>query len=139
MTGVVWSVEGAVGAWALAMIGGFGWLLVLAATFMINHFDLFGLRQTWYHWKGQRYPELGFRVRWLYHFVRHPIQLGFLVAFWGTAHMTVGHLLFAGVCTLYILVALVLEERDLVQAFGTKYRAYRDQVNMLIPMRRYQR
>ena len=137
MTGVVWSVENPLGWWALTGAGALGWLLVLCATFMINHFDLFGLRQTWYQWKNQPYPDLGFRVVFLYHWVRHPIQLGFLIAFWFTPHMTVGHLLFAGVCTAYILVALQLEERDLIRSFGEKYQAYRAQVGMLCPARKY--
>jgi len=137
MTGVVWSIESPFLWSAVAAVGAHGWLLVLAATFMINHFDLFGLRQTWYQWKRRPCPELGFRVVFLYHWVRHPIQLGFLIAFWATPHMTAGRLLFAAVSTLYILVALKLEERDLVSAFGEKYESYRDQVGMLVPVRKY--
>jgi len=137
MPAVVWSVSNPVAYWALAGVGVAGWLLVLAATFMINHFDLFGLRQTWYQFKAKPYPQLGFRVVFLYHWVRHPIQLGFLLAFWGAPHMTLGHLLFAAVTTAYILVALKLEERDLIAVFGEKYRDYKQQVGMLYPLRKY--
>ncbi|MEM8883385.1 MAG: methanethiol S-methyltransferase [Planctomycetota bacterium] len=139
MPGVVWSVENPIGFWLLTGIGAVGWLTVLCATFMINHFDLFGLRQTWYHWKNQPTPALHFHERLLYRWVRHPIQMGFLIAFWGTAHMTVGHLLFAAACTAYIVVALQLEERDLVAQWGARYEEYRGRVRMLVPIRKNRR
>lgn len=134
---MVWSVEAPALRAVIFGISGLGWLTVLLATFMINHFDLFGLRQVWLHWRGEAYSELGFRVNGLYRVVRHPIQAGFLIAFWATPDMSLGHLVFALGCTGYILVALRLEERDLVQVFGDKYRDYRKRVSMLLPLSVY--
>jgi protein-S-isoprenylcysteine O-methyltransferase Ste14 len=129
---VVWAFEGgaAVAMWALFAAG---WLIVLTATFMINHFELFGLRQVWLHARGRAYTAPHYVERFLYRFVRHPIMLGFLVAFWSGPTMTVGHLLFAVTTTLYILVALQLEERDLVAEHGASYESYRERVPMLVP------
>ena len=137
MTGEIWRVESANGQAALLGLFGLGWLIVLLSTFMINHFDLFGLRQAWFNLQGREYEELGFRTPALYRYIRHPIQLGFLIAFWATPHMTAGHLLFAIVTTGYILVALQLEERDLVDQFGERYKGYRRQVSMLLPLGKY--
>jgi protein-S-isoprenylcysteine O-methyltransferase Ste14 len=134
MTGVVWNVENSVGRMLLHAIFVFGWLVVLLSTFMINHFDLFGLRQVYYHSRGVDAPRLDFKTRAFYHFVRHPIMLGFIIAFWATPTMTTGHLLFAAVTTAYILVAIQFEERDLVNAHGETYEAYRRDVGMLVPM-----
>lgn len=134
----LWDVEGDAARWALYGLSAVGWLLVLASTFLINHFDLFGLRQVWRHARGQGpAPEAPFVVRALYRIVRHPIMLGFLIAFWATPTMSLGHLLFALVTTGYILVAVkFLEERDLVAHYGETYRAYQRQVPMLLPWRK---
>ncbi len=129
---VVWQAEGgaATALWALFAAG---WLVVLAATFMINHFELFGLRQVWLHARGRAYVAPHYVERFFYRFVRHPIMLGFLIAFWAAPTMTVGHLLFAAVTTAYILVALQLEERDLLKEHGVSYQSYRERVPMLVP------
>ncbi|MGV0811457.1 methanethiol S-methyltransferase [Mycolicibacterium boenickei] len=133
MPAVVWNVESTAGRAILWAFFWLGWATVLASTFMINHFDLFGLRQVWLNWRGQSYDELGFRTVMLYRVIRHPIMLGFIVAFWAIPTMTVGHLLFSVVTTVYILVAIQLEERDLVETMGEDYRAYRHRVSMLVP------
>ena len=130
---VVWQVENTVGYWALYALSGLGWLIVLFSTFLINHFDLFGLRQGYVHAQGRAYKDLGFRTPLLYKVVRHPIMLGFHIAFWATPVMTLGHLLFAGMTTAFMLLAIQLEERDLITYFGEAYRAYRRQTPMLIP------
>jgi protein-S-isoprenylcysteine O-methyltransferase Ste14 len=133
MPAMVWEVSwpaGRVALWALFWLG---WAIVLASTFMINHFDLFGLRQVWAAWRGKPYADLGFRTLLLYRLIRHPIMAGFIIAFWATPTMTAGHLLFALATTGYILIALQLEERDLVAALGDQYRQYRRAVPMLVP------
>lgn len=133
MTGVIWSVDNTIGKQILIIIFWIGWLIVLLSTFMISHFDLFGLRQVYLNFKEKEYTNLGFRSPWLYQYVRHPIMTGFIIAFWATPHMTTGHLLFSVVTTLYILVALQFEEHDLVQYFGDEYRNYKKRVSMLFP------
>jgi protein-S-isoprenylcysteine O-methyltransferase Ste14 len=133
--GVVWDIESPVGR---AVIHGgfvFGWLLVLVSTFLINHFDLFGLRQVWLHLRGRPYRPLPFRTPGPYRLVRHPLYVGWLFAFWSTPTMTATHLLFAVMTTAYILVAIRFEERDLVAAHP-EYASYRARVPMLIPGRR---
>jgi methanethiol S-methyltransferase len=105
MTGIVWNVENSVGRFALLAVFAAGWLIVLLSTFMINHFDLFGLKQVYDNARGSEAPEMDFKTRAFYKFVRHPIMLGFIIAFWATPTMTTGHLLFAAVTTAYILVA----------------------------------
>jgi protein-S-isoprenylcysteine O-methyltransferase Ste14 len=134
MTGVVWSVENPAGYFVLQALFVSGWLIVLLSTFMINHFDLFGLRQVYLHQRGADYSDLGFRAPAFYKFVRHPIMVGFIIAFWATPRMTVGHLLFAAVTTAYILVAIQLEERDLASHYGEQYQKYKSEVGMLIPL-----
>ena len=131
--GLVWSIESVAGQAVLRSFFAFGWGLVLVATFLINHFDLFGLRQVWLHLRGGAYRELGFRTPWLYRMVRHPLYVGWLFAFWMTPTMTLSHLLFAVATTAYILIAIQLEERDLVRDHGTAYEEYRRSVPMLIP------
>ena len=135
MPSVVWQVEGAF-AWALTGISLAGWGTVLLSTFLIDHFDLFGLRQVVRHFQGKPHEGPRFRERSLYKRVRHPLMLGFLVAFWATPVMTVGHLFFAAMCTGYILVGLQIEERTLVAEHGQNYRDYQRRVPMLIPLPR---
>ncbi|MHC9291008.1 methanethiol S-methyltransferase [Mycobacterium sp. LTG2003] len=134
MPAVVWDVESTAGRAVLWVLFWLGWATVLSSTFMINHFDLFGLRQVFLAGRDQPYREPGFRTVLLYRLIRHPIMLGFIVAFWAAPTMTAGHLLFAAVTTAYILVAIQLEERDLVGVMGQQYRDYRDRVSMLVPL-----
>lgn len=133
MGGVVWSVVHPVGAVLLHAGFAFGWLTVLVTTFLINHFDLFGLRQSWLFFRGQRYVPLKFVTPGPYKLVRHPLYVGWLLAFWCTPHMTSAHLVFAVLTTAYILVAIQLEERDLVSAHGADYVEYRRKTPMLVP------
>jgi protein-S-isoprenylcysteine O-methyltransferase Ste14 len=133
MPSPVWEVQQAVVMTVLWAVFGFGWLVVLISTFLINHFDLFGLRQVFLFAKGRPYSPPPFRTPALYRFVRHPIMLGFLIAFWATPEMTWGHLLFAVMTTAYILIGISLEERDLRNAFGDTYDKYRQQVSMIVP------
>jgi methanethiol S-methyltransferase len=130
---VVWSVETPAGVMALWAVFGLGWLTVLTSTFLINHFDLFGLRQVWAYRRNHQIPPPEFVTPMFYKVVRHPIYLGFILAFWATPVMTQGHLLFAFATTAYVLIAIQLEERDLIAHFGERYVSYRVQVGMLIP------
>lgn len=134
MTDVVWGVGNAAGRYILWALFFVGWAMVLVSTFLINHFDLFGLRQVYLNYRGQEYTDLNFKTRFLYKLVRHPIMLGFIIAFWSTPRMTVGHLVFALATTAYILIAIQLEERDIVSVHGTAYEEYRKQVSMLLPI-----
>lgn len=130
---VVWDVgsaAGRLGLWALFWLG---WTTVFAGSFMVSHFDLFGLRQVYAVWREKPYSDIGFRARLLYRLVRHPLMLGFIIAFWAAPTMTVGHLLFAVGTTGYILIATRFEEHDLITALGDQYRNYRADVPMLIP------
>ena len=136
MPEIVWQVADPATATALMALSFVGWLLVFTSTFLINHFELFGLHQVAANLAGRSLPEPRFRTPVLYKLVRHPIYLGFIVAFWAAPVMTVGHLLFAAVTTAYIFVGIFLEERDLVAQFGEDYKRYRAQVGMLIPFRR---
>ncbi|MBR0851909.1 isoprenylcysteine carboxylmethyltransferase family protein [Bradyrhizobium diazoefficiens] len=133
---VIWDVEDPDVAVILATLSLAGWVLVLTSSFIINHFELFGLHQVTNHLVGREGTPPRFRTPLFYKFVRHPIYLGFIIAFWATPTMTAGHLLFAAVTTLYILVGIALEERDLVDLFGDEYRQYKQRVSMLIPWRR---
>jgi methanethiol S-methyltransferase len=133
MTDVIWDVRNPFGQYALWGLFAIGWGTVLLSTYLINHFDLFGLRQVYIYAKGDEYHHVGFKALLLYKVVRHPIMLGFIIAFWATPTMTAGHLLFAAVTTAYILVAIQLEERDSVNFMGDEYLEYRSQVAMLVP------
>jgi methanethiol S-methyltransferase len=128
----IWQIDG-MAAWLLTGVYWLGWLVVLASTFMIDHFDLSGLRQAFFALRGAEAPGQSFRTPLLYRIVRHPLMLGLLLAFWATPEMTVGHLLFAIANTAYILVGLQFEERDLIAEFGTTYQQYRRRVPMLLP------
>jgi methanethiol S-methyltransferase len=131
--GVVWDVGQPAGRMALDVLCAAGWLLVLATTFLINHFDLFGLRQVWLYFRGSPYTSLRFVTPGPYRLVRHPLYVGWLIAFWATPTMTAAHLLFALGTTVYILVAIRFEERDLLAALGRSYAEYRNRVPMLVP------
>ena len=133
MGGVIWSVEDPVGVAVLYGLFAFGWGLVLVTTFLINHFDLFGLRQAWLYLIGKPYTRLEFKTPALYRIVRHPLYVGWFFAFWMTPTMTVAHLLFAVATTAYILIAIQFEERDLVTEHGEAYENYRRSVPMLVP------
>ncbi len=134
MGGMIWDVQEPVSRAILYGLYGFGWLLVLVATFLINHFDLFGLRQVWLYLNGKAYTKLKFKTPLLYKYIRHPLYLGWLLAFWMTPTMTAAHLVFAIATTAYILFAIQLEERDLIDIHGEDYKNYRRQVPMLIPV-----
>lgn len=134
ITSVIWDVDNTAVGYILWALFFFGWAIVLLSTFLINHFDLFGLRQVYLYQKGEEYTDLGFKELFLYKLVRHPLLLGFIIAFWATPRMTTGHLLFAVVTTAYILVAIQLEERDSVRAHGEAYEDYRKRVWMLLPI-----
>jgi len=131
--GVVWDLQEPIARAALYTLFAFGWLLVLVTTFLINHFDLFGLRQVWLYLRGRPYTSLRFVTPGLYKLVRHPLYVGWLFAFWATPTMTATHLLFAVATTAYIFIAIRFEERDLVQAHGGSYAAYRKSVPMILP------
>lgn len=130
--GVVWNVENETTRMALYALYAFGWALLLYTTFLLNHFDLFGLRQVWLQFRGRPYTHLPFKTPTLYRWVRHPLYVGWLTIFWATPTMTVTHLLFALMTTAYILIAIQLEERDLVAALP-EYADYRKRVPMLVP------
>jgi steroid 5-alpha reductase family enzyme len=132
---VIWHIDNPQIALAVTGVSFVGWLIVLTSTFLINHFELFGLHQVANNFAGRPMPTMRFRTPVYYQFVRHPIYLGFIIAFWAASMMTVGHLLFAAVTTAYIFVGILLEERDLVDLFGDEYRRYKEKVSMLVPWR----
>jgi methanethiol S-methyltransferase len=136
MPAVVWQIADPGIALAVTVLGFVGWLIVFTSTFLINHFELFGLHQVANNLTGRAMPAPRFRTPLFYGFVRHPIYLGFVIAFWAAPTMTLGHLLFAAVTTAYIVIAIQLEERDLIDVFGDEYRRYKRRVSMLVPWRK---
>ena len=132
---VIWNVQNPNGGTLLEGLFWIGWGMVLVSTYLVDHFDLFGLKQVFYYLRGKRLEPLPFKNPALYRIVRHPIYLGFIIAFWATPRMTGGHLLFAIMTTAYILVAIQFEERDLIRFYGEQYRDYRKRVSMLFPLR----
>src|SRR5712664_3258230 len=136
MPAIVWQIDDPNIVVTIATLSLVGWVIVLTSTFLINHFELFGLHQVANNFAGRDMPAPHFRTPLYYKFVRHPIYLGFIIAFWAAPTMTVGHLLFAAVTTAYIFVGILLEERDLIAMFGDDYRRYKRRVSMLIPWRK---
>ena len=133
MPGIIWEIENAAGAYPLWAFWAIGWVIMLFSTFLIDHFDLFGLRQVYLYGRGTPYTQVQFKMRSLYRYLRHPMMLGFLIAFWATPRMTSGHLLLAIANTAIILIGIQLEERDLLRAHGEHYESYRRRVPMLVP------
>ncbi len=134
--GVVWNIEQPAFKIGIHALYATGWLLVLSSTFLINHFDLFGLRQVFLFLLGRPYTDIKFRTPVLYKHVRHPLYLGWLLAFWSTPTMTIAHLVFAIATTAYIFVAIQLEEKDLTDVYGDEYRQYKKRVPMIVPLRK---
>lgn len=130
---VVWDIRYPAGRWLLHGLFAVGWLMVPAVSLMIHHFDLFGTRQVWLYFRGRPFTELPFRTPMLYSRMRHPLYVGWAIAFWATPTMTAGHLLFAATMTAYMMLAVVFEERDLVSHFGQTYEDYRRRVPMFVP------
>jgi protein-S-isoprenylcysteine O-methyltransferase Ste14 len=136
---IIWSIENVAARQAVVAVFWLGWAVLLTSSFLINHFELFGVSQVVARLTGSELPKPEFRTPLLYRYVRHPLYLGFLLGFWATPVMTAGHLLFAAGCTAYILIGIWFEERDLIAQFGEKYRRYRNQVGMLVPWRSAER
>jgi len=134
MPTVIWDAQHTAVGMLLQGLYFVGWLIAFLSTFLINHFDLFGLRQVYANWRAREYTSPGFKIPTLYKLVRHPLMLGFLIAFWATPRMTVGHLIFSLATTGYILVGIHLEERDLLAVYGETYRHYQQRVSMLLPL-----
>jgi protein-S-isoprenylcysteine O-methyltransferase Ste14 len=132
----VWHVENATGRGILWVLYFAGWAIVFLSSFVIDHFELFGLKQVWRHMQGEPLVTAPFSERSLYRWVRHPLMLGFIIAFWSAPTMTLGRLLFAAVTTIWILIAIQIEERDLARFLGEPYRDYRARTPMLIPLAR---
>jgi methanethiol S-methyltransferase len=132
MQGIVWEIQNPIGRGVMWALFAMGWLLVLITTFLINHFDLFGLRQVWMCFRGKPYTYLGFRTPGIYKHIRHPLYVGWIAAFWAIPTMTIGHMVFAGGMTAYILIAIQFEERNLAQ-FHKEYAAYRRRTGWFIP------
>ena len=131
--GIIWRINGGLPAAIVLGLYLGGLLVVLLSTFLINHFDLFGLRQVYLYMAGRKYTHLEFRTPFFYRYVRHPLYFGWLLTFWSAPVMTVAHLFFAAMTTAYILLAIRFEEADLITAHGEKYRRYRNQVPMIVP------
>ena len=136
VTTVVWDVRNAGGRMVLQGLFWIGWGGVLVSTYLVDHFALFGLKQVYSYLKGIPDEPTPFKTPGVYKIVRHPLYLGFIIAFWSTPKMTVGHLFFAGMTTAYIIVAIQFEERDLIHFYGDRYREYRQKVSMLLPLDR---
>ena len=133
MGGMVWNVQDPHGQTLLYILYLLGWMIVFGSTFAIDHWDLFGLRQVYCYWRRENYQAISFASPGPYRYVRHPIYLGWLLTFWATPTMTLAHLVFAMATTLYIMIAIRFEERDLIDIFGDTYRQYRRRVAMIIP------
>ena len=129
----VWNIESRAGHSLLLSLFWSGWAFVVLSSFLLNHFDLFGLRQVYMYVKGRKYIPIGFKTPTVYKIVRHPILLAYIIAFWSAPRMTIGHLVFALAMTVYIVIGIRLEERDLVNIYGTAYEEYRQRVSMLLP------
>jgi len=134
---LIWDVRGSSADTPLRLLSWAGWGILLLSTFLVNHFELFGLQQVWGHFRGAEFHSPAFKTPGLYRLVRHPLYAGFLIAFWATPFMTAGHLLFSIACTGYILLGIFFEERDLIKAFGQEYRNYRRRVPMMIPFTKW--
>jgi protein-S-isoprenylcysteine O-methyltransferase Ste14 len=130
---IVWNVSTPTLASLIWVLFWIGWFTVLLSTFLINHFELFGLQQAWFHWRGRQAEPPKFRTPLFYKWIRHPLYLGFFLAFWATPEMTAGHLLLAAGVSVYMLIAIRYEERDLIDLFGKDYEDYREQAGMLTP------
>ena len=133
--GLVWQVDNTSARYAIYLVYALGWGILLLSTFLINHFDLFGLRQVYLHFTGQEYTGLPFRTPFLYRYMRHPLYFGWLCIFWAAPRMTIAHLVFAVATTGYILIAIHWEERDLIRIHGDEYRRYKQQVPKILPVR----
>ena len=133
MPSLVWNISSPALSAAILVVCGLGWLTVLSSTFLINHFDLFGLRQVWAYASGRETPPSEFHTPLFYRVVRHPLYLGFMIAFWAAPKMSLGHLIFAAGTTGYILIAIQFEEHDLINVFGDTYRSYQKRVSMILP------
>lgn len=131
---VIWTSSAPI-SWLLFAVSMVGWVVVFLSTFLIDHFDLFGLRQVWLNFRGFEYSQSPFVLRGLYRFVRHPLMLGFIIAFWFAPTMTLGHLLFAIAMTVYILIGIFYEERDLAKMLGEDYLRYKEQTSMIFPIK----
>ena len=132
----IWSVNNIKLKYLIWGLFGCGWVYFVLASFAINHFDLFGLRQVFLYWKGETPTELPFNKRWMYKFNRHPIQTGILLGIWATPYMQLSHLFLSTTFTFYILIGIALEERDLIRIYGEQYQRYRDQVGGLFPWKK---
>lgn len=135
MGGTIWVVSNPAGRAAILGLYGFGWVALLICTCLLNHFDLFGLRQVWLHLRGRQCGPVDFKTPGPYRWVRHPLYLSWLVIFWSAPTMTTAHLVFALATTAYILIAIQFEERDLIRSYGDGYRRYKDRVPMILPLR----
>jgi len=133
MPDAIWNIESPIGKAVLISLFWLGWGSLLFSSFIINHFDLFGLRQVWLYLRSMEYRHVEFQKKSLYQYIRHPIMLGFIIAFWATPSMSVGHLLFASAMTAYILIGIRFEEHDLIQHIGKDYADYQQRVPMLFP------